>query len=845
MEPETWETHEVEEDLRDFLMGQFDQWLPSIRIYHEQVCEERDVTPHDEESLERLGTLGGTIYVVVYPDGPLAIIIAVVVTVAVVAAAFLLKPSVPNIAARNTQSSSPNNELAERQNTPRVMGRIPDIFGTVRSTPDLIAVPYKVFENNKELEVSYMCIGRGTYSISDLRDDTTQIAQIEGAAAEVYGPNTSPFSGHDPVLRVGAPITRKPYTVKRFSSVNGQKMQPPEGARYLFLEMMFAAPNRCISTGYTTNYFDDYPTPVDFTQTFNVGDHVVMGTTPTGGAPDLDGSYVIGSVSTTEITLVNPAAVNSNWSTLTTTATAPQATYMTATGDEWVGPFIVEVPGMTQVIANFIALNGMYKDDGQNQFAAAVVIEVEVTPVDASDAPTGPSHSYTTTMVGSSSDKETVAYTFQVGTEIAFPNGRASVRARRQTAKDTGFKGQVVDEVKWRDIYAVAPVGVSNFGDVTTALVQTFATDGALAVKDRKFNLLATRHVRAYLGGGVYSGALTPSNYAADILGFVCLDPYIGGRTTSELNLDNFYSTMAAVTSYFGTSKATEFCYTFDKSDMSFEEMVAAITNVVFCTAYRQGSLISLTFERSTPDSLMLFNHRNKVPNTEVRTIQFGRGPEAFDGVQFEWRDPSDDSVATMYVPQGMAAQLRPKKVQSIGIRNRVQAYLQAWRVWNKLQYQVVNVEFEATQEADPLIITQRVLVADNTRPDTRDGEVISQAGLSLALSEPHGLTSGDAGSAVISLQLYDGTVQNMTVASVPDAETVVLGTAPRLALQLADDLYARTTYVVTKPGQRTALPFLVTEKEPTESMTVRMRAINYDDRYYGNDAGYINGWVS
>ena len=182
LEPETWVKHETQ-DIRELLMQEFAVWPEHARIYHGQVGLDHDVTPHNEAEVERLADLEGLFYVMNYPGNPLTIIIAVVAVIAAAAVAFLFIPAIPTL--KNQQATSPNNALADRSNQARPGGRIPDIFGTVRSTPDLLAVPYKIFKNNQEVEVSYMCVGKGDYEISDILDDTTPVEQIAGSSVQV------------------------------------------------------------------------------------------------------------------------------------------------------------------------------------------------------------------------------------------------------------------------------------------------------------------------------------------------------------------------------------------------------------------------------------------------------------------------------------------------------------------------------------------------------------------------------------------------------------------------------------------------------------------------------------
>jgi hypothetical protein len=160
------------EDLRDFLMTRYDKFPEHGRLFHETIAQNSDVTPFDEKGIERLGRLQGNFFLVVYPELPLWAIL-LIVSIAVIAVSviisFVLRPSLSaNI--KNTQQTSPNNSLSDRQNSARLLERVPDIVGEIQSIPDLLAQPYKVFKNGKEVELAYMCVGRGAYKIESFND---------------------------------------------------------------------------------------------------------------------------------------------------------------------------------------------------------------------------------------------------------------------------------------------------------------------------------------------------------------------------------------------------------------------------------------------------------------------------------------------------------------------------------------------------------------------------------------------------------------------------------------------------------------------------------------------------
>lgn len=945
----SWSTI-MTDDVVAALQQRYARFPETGRLYCGQVTKQNDVTPNCEADIDALKYMD-EVTAVIYPQGVETLIYVAIALIAVVALTLATK-KVPTAVSRNFQTQSPNNALSGRSNTARVNGRIPDIFGTVRSTPDLIAVPYSVFIDHIEFEYTYMCIGRGQYNItaSTVRDGTTAVSEIEGESVEIYGPNTSPNNTPTPQLTVGTPIDRLVISAARSKSVNGQTLLAPNdnssGVNYSG-KIGFAFP------GYTGNaeMANDTGDGGDFTHDFTVGENVRLNTSTYVNAPinfgspdiylngdysmifhadgsieivgvivgdtntqagsleitganfnvgstpyDFSGKYVCAGYSGNNLILYAPADSNVNWTLIasvfggatpskvchisnpqvanfnlsglyqifaistTRIAYTPAAVrtnnnwawlrvnlhlgdrerYTSVTLGEnagteagWVGPFMLDVPTMDQIICNFVALQGMYKDDGSTQTAAHVDLQIGVTPVDAGGTATGAEGYFSITVEGSGVTTSSRAAT--LFGNLA-PIGRYKVRARRLTPLDLDFVGTVVDEVKWRDLYASSPVGVGvHFGDVTTVHARTQATASALAVQDRQMNMIVQRRLPVFHGGDVFGPTYLGTNSAADILSFIALDPKIGNRPKAEVNFDQIYATVSDIITYFGQTIAGEFSYTFDSDNLSFEETAALIADAIFCTANRRGSVIELKFEKETEDSVLLFNHRNKVPKSETRTTTFGNDANN-DGIEYSYVSPIDDAVLTFYIPTDKSA-INPLKIESVGIRSEIQAHLQAYRRYNKLLYKTRTTQFDATQEAEIVSITSRILVADNTRPDTQDGQIDFQDGFVLKLSQP--AVMNPLNDYVICLQMPDGTVDILDCIPGESPYFVVL-TEPPSGDIISDDSHSiKTLYQIVKVDDLDNRSFLLMTKEPQSNFITTLTAINYDARYYANDQDY------
>jgi hypothetical protein len=149
-------------------------------------------------------------------EGSLLVIMAILAVAVII---LMPKPVMPGNVNRTQQS--PNNALSNRENQVRMLERIEDIYGTVKSIPSLMMPTYVKYIDHSKYEYGYYCIGRGYYDLAELRDGDTLISDIDGAAASVYKPFTSPNSGDAPVLQVGDAIIDDVLTVSRAIEIDG------------------------------------------------------------------------------------------------------------------------------------------------------------------------------------------------------------------------------------------------------------------------------------------------------------------------------------------------------------------------------------------------------------------------------------------------------------------------------------------------------------------------------------------------------------------------------------------------------------------------------------------------
>ncbi|ENW41151.1 TPA: hypothetical protein RP450_001126 [Acinetobacter baumannii] len=928
----TWSEADVE-DVLAYIYQQFDVWPENAKIYHNHIAESCDVTPNHPKrinaQLEHIQTLEGKFFVVIEPAEPISLAMWVFYAIVAATTAYSLYTVLTMPKPQAPVAGSSNNELAQRSNQARLNGRIPDIFGRVRSYPDLIAQTYTIYKDGIEIEECLMCIGRGYYQILDMRDGDTDVANIAGTSVSVYDPFTSIIG--TPIYQVGESFTELPKFVRNSASINGQTLELPNNAVLESSNVWFQSPNLIKATGLDfTQYFAatdrvalsgavygvqnvnlsgsimvnedkiviiesstniDNPNlfkglqltgalveiettsgtpPVTETNTRDLsGQFVVSGVTKTvitGGfhyeitlsnpekananwsyvdssytitagaslnrntnSITLDDTYTINSVTADTIALVNPSAINSEWDKLLTLpdqSTQGQEVLVRfdAVSNKYVGWFNFDMPEATQAVFNFFFPNGLfYQDSKGGVWEEKITVIIELQAIDSNGDPVG---SITTiNQEIKANNKSQFGKTIYIDLPTV---GSFRFRLSRTTATQAG---KTQDTCKIKSVYGMADSDISDYGNVTVVRSRTVATDGALSIKERKLNCLVNRKLP--LDG---TGPLQVTRSAGQALINLALDEHIGRRTSTEVDIAQINAEIAKVNAYFGSDLMSEFNYTIDDDNLSFEEIAGMVASAAFCEPYRFGSLTRLKFEQPQENAVLLFNHRNKVPLTEKRSYTFGVQKD-YDGVELEYTSDVDDARVKYIIPEDTTPK-NPLKITTTGIRNEAQAKVRAWREWNKLRYKYMSCEVEVLDESELLIRNDRILNADNTVVDTQDGEIESVDGLIVKTSQP---CTFDVGSDYfIHLQISNATVDMVPCTAGEDKYHVVLSRPPVQPLVVAADRYVKTLYTLVRADQTEVQAFMLEELTPQTQMTNTLKASNYDARFYERDHDFI-----
>ena len=865
---ESYTGYDVEQLLKQAFGG--NGLSESVRLYHGNLLDE--VTPKTPQDVDKVMRLHGRIYAVVKPMG-IETLIAIGVSILVsVAIAFLMPvPAMPNA---SNQPPSPNNALASRTNKQRLGGRIPDIYGQVWSVPDLIAPTYSAYIDNREVEYSYMCVGRGRFNIVRALDDTTPINQVAGSSVYVYDPDDS--LNETPDFIFGNAFTPDEaewsrLAVKRYTSVNGQVLPPPD--RYAVLtNVTFKSPN---IVDFGSNVVSS---PFKAGAEINIEQATDM-LSSNGSLDELDnpqkyslsGRYIIESVVGKVVRLTAPSAVNADWQKLEDNNDEVVADTMAVSVESdtlWQGWFYTNANDHDYALLNVVAKNGLYNFENGAYESLGIVFTVETEIVDANDNAVagtleqndhiifGNKFKYYsqgtngglfrgTRYSGSNTRNEDDERAASAGTTVKITNAamskgkRLRMRVRRKSFRvDFGNEQQASQEIRIADFYgarlmtpADAPKGV------TTVYTKTLATEGALSLKERKLRLLVQRYVT-----DATSGLPKLSNRADDILRHIATDPKIGNLQLTQVDIAQIKAEIDAQIAYFGTDKCSEFCGTFDDNNLSAEETMQIVAKAVFSQAKRQGNKIMLDFERKVPASVAVFNSHNILPDTFTAPQSLGIAND-YDGVKIEYTDPIDDAIITMTYPND--AITNPHEDKLIGVRNKIQAHTHMMRMYNKDRHAYKSCEFVAGDESNIVVRTNRITVADQLRADVQQGSVdsIEAIGADIVLHTTDPVTIEPSGAYTMFIQTINNGVESIAVTA-RDDYSVKLARLPSGEIS-GTDRVVQAVYQIVSETDDNRDAYLVAQKDPSDGMTNKLLCTNYDDRYYQNDSDFTNGLIA
>lgn len=544
----------------------------------------------------------------------------------------------------------------------------------------------------------------------------------------------------------------------------------------------------------------------------------------------LDGAYIVSGIdrANKQMALVTPSAVNEDWEKLADLVgqqTKTARIKLRGGQNNYVGWFTTDSPLAKGLLLNFRAGNGIYRGSEDK----TVTVEAEYQQV-VNNIPTGQIYKQSITLVGRKNNRDAVGASLWI--DLPF-TGAVRFRARR--TNDNGDADDLVDETKFYLAYAYHKLEKLVYDNRVLIRARTVATLNATSQESRQLNCIAESLVYTYRNG-IKSAERVTSRNIADLAIDVALHPKIGRRTIDEIDFERIYAAVDELTAYFGSEKMAEFNYTLDSTNTSFEEILRMMGFATGCHDRRVNRKTYFDFESPESLPILLFNHRNKQPQSEVRTYNL-TVDNKYDGIELTYVDSASGWIEkTLKLPNEMIK--NPKKVEGTGIIYTQQAHIIGWREWNKLKFSRIIVKFGAYAESDYAFVGDNILTTDDVRlGDCTSGEIRAYSGLEIIVSQP--FTFDSSKQYLIHLQMKSGFIDVIKVSQGIDEYHFLLERPPVENFVLEGQV--KTVYSVTTDQKLNAQRFIVSKKSAQQIFENEITAYNFDERFYRNDKDIIN----
>lgn len=624
---------------------------------------------------------------------------------------------------------SPNNDVTQQTNRARLYKGRPNIYGQVRSYPDLIQESMFEYINNNKMVTEWMEIGYGHYNISSVRYSESSLVALAGATYQIFQPGEV----------IGEII--QGYA---FDDVDGQELP---GTNEQTTDITNQATTNSLLTGAFAggqfyakiekqNGFDvfyDTPKPFAVTVTVNVTYNTASGSV----TKDIN---VTANLFRSEISddgaLLDPLEYYEFWfsglggadfAALPADAVVNGTLFtITQYGTIAVGPFFAALEGDQLWIHLYANENGGY--DGPARLTWWKVDE-------DNDQIPGTEESMDVNVHNDGPNQDYIYRTYKITPAAGF--GRYAFKGERtnNSASDSVLYLSGAHSVTVRKNVV--------YPDDTIVRVTVRQTETQTVASERKYNCLAQRKVISWSPSSGIDYTLRASRSFADAV----LHEWVmtGKQDPARLDLPSLY----AIKDTLPGVQLGYFDWTFSDATQPLEDRMQTICNVARVSFDWIGDV--LTFWRdervANPDAVFA---RSNMFWDEYKLAWRMSLPGGYDGVTLDYVDPSTNKKTYIYLSVGSTgisevsdATVNAMQVSLSGCRNRVQAMDRAWLEARKILYSRLTMTvkvLESTQVVRGTVV-QCPDLYDNKQ---QNGYITARNGDVFSTSERIDFTFGD-----------------------------------------------------------------------------------------------------
>ncbi|QHJ84714.1 MAG: hypothetical protein [Bacteriophage sp.] len=714
---------------------------------------------------------------------------------------------------------SSNNDLTQQTNRARLYKMRPNIYGQVRSYPDLIQESLFEYINNKKYVTEFMEIGYGHYDISSVRYSESSLLALDGASYDIYNPGDT----------IGQII--EGYS---FDDVDGQELYGPNsatgdvqetGTSTDIVEATFSGGQFYLRINKATDfdYFNDQAKPIPVSVTLNV-------TYSTASGSVTKDVTIAGNIFKSEIVADETSGSDlqyydfyfedlsgTDYNSLPSDTTVNK-TSITITQYEGVkeGPFFGAVTS-TQL---WVHLYGTL-DGGSSANATIEYWQVD----DDNNRIEGTDGSVLATLTNSGSDSDYIYLTTKITPSAG--TGRYAFTVVRNDNDSSS------SEIYISAAHAINIRENVVYPDDTLVKVVVRQTETQTSSTERKYNCLAERKVIGYnRTTGEIDYTLTASRNFADAVLHEWV--IIAQQPVSRLDVAGLY----AIADSLSDEQLGYFDYTFSDATQSLGDRLQIICNVANVSLNWIGGVLTFWINAAVdyPDAVFgrsrMFADSYKLAYS--MSLQGG-----YDGVALTYTDPDTNKSAYIYlsvsedgIAESTDSTLNPSSITLSGCRNVTQATQRAYLEARKMIYSRLTMTvmvLESTQVVRGAVV-QCPDLYDTTQ---QTGYLTGRDGNTFYTSETIDFSSG---TLYVVMTDSDGNYRGRwQVAAVAGNRNAFSADADQFSFNVYDgkDVQSPSRYYIASDDDLNATLWRVDSSKPNGDETQTLTLVEYSPSIY------------
>lgn len=582
---------------------------------------------------------------------------------------------------------SPNNDLAGQTNTARLYKGRPNVYGQVRVYPDLIQESLFEYIENKKDVTEFMEVGYGRYDISSVRYSESSLIAMEGASYQVYQPGQVIGSINEGYALddVDGNVLDGPNQLKKSIIHQSTANSISEGI-YAGGEIRIK-----LTKNNDFDYFYDITKPVSVTFVVNVTYETASGNVTKDITVD---AVLYQATITDDGSIINPTkyytfffrGLSGSDIQLTPATATINTSYFQIT--QYTG--VVSGPYFSPVDSTQL----WFHLGGQNSNGSQVPVKITWWAVDDDNNQIPNTEQSQTFYANNNSGRQYYFYTYKISPDAGKARYAFTAERLNNSADDNTMT-----------LLAAHAVNIRNnvvYPDDTMVRVTVRESETASGQKDRKYNLLATRHVISFNPStGLIDYTERPSRSFADAILHEWV--VVSKQDADRLDLQTLYS----ISSSLADRWLGYFDYTFSDSKQSLGERVRIICNAARVDVNWIGDVLTFWRDEKVSVPAAVFARSNMFWDDYKMGYSMSM-PNGYDGVTLDYTDPRTNKKAYIYLSVSAtgiktvtASTENAMTISLAGSRNKDQAVNRAWLEANRLIYSRTSMTakvFETTQ---------------------------------------------------------------------------------------------------------------------------------------------------